>query len=578
VQSNEPAQASDLGEGRDEGPPAGSDTEMSALGAAGDEPSAAGERLLADARSPSDADAPGDGAQQNGALAAIVGEAYGIDGIEVPEHTTRGFSFRKLWAFMGPGFLVSIAYIDPGNFAVDLQAGAELKYMLVWVLLVATVLSLVLQSLSSRLGIVTGRNLAQMCRDALPTRAAYCLWVVAEITVIASDIPEVIGTAIALKLLFGLELWIGVLVTSVSVLVFLGLSYWGVRKIELFIAMLLGVVWVCFLVEFGLSAPSPGSLFAGFLPNMSRNGLYPAVALVGSVVMPHNLFLHSALVQSRRIRRTAYHLNDACLYNNVESAIALAISFTINVTIISVAATSLTPESAEVGLIKIPHLLRNTLGPAAGTLFAVALLASGQSSTMTGTYAGQFVMEGFLRIFIPKWARAILTRSTAIVPSLLAALLAGEKGSQSLIVLSQVVLSMMLPFALIPLLRFTSHEPLMGEFATKRFVRLFASLLGAVLLVANVGLVFVTVLPLLEGGSAVVRGFSIFFTVVISLVYLWALHFLLRFPIPVDVCHRFHPVVRSESTYNMNSQALKDAPLPEPPLNGKHAVGADADI
>lgn len=460
-----------------------------------------------------------------------------IEHVFIPDDVDEnaGFSFRKLWAFMGPGFLVSIAYIDPGNFAVDIQAGSQFKYMLAWVLFFATALGLLLQSLCAKLGIVTGRNLAQACREEYPKPVVYTLWIIAEVTVIASDIPEVIGTAIAFELLFGWPLYVGVLVTSVSVLIFLGLSYFGVRKIEFFIAMLMAIMWVCFFVEFALSHVNFGEMLEGlFVPRVNEKSLFSAVAITGAVVMPHNLFLHSALVQTRRVSRTRHALKGAVMYNIVESAIALFFSLTINVSILAVAAANFYPTDDDISLQQAPELLRQVLNARASkALFAVALLASGQSSTMTGTYAGQFVMEGFIQLHISPWLRALLTRSIAILPSLTVALIAGGE-STNLIVLSQVVLSVVLPFALFPLLKFTSSKQAMGEFVLGYWLGRFTGLIGLILTVANVALVVTTLIPWFKVLSGVKLGFACIAAALFGFTYLSFLFYLLRKPVQLS--------------------------------------------
>ncbi|CEO97823.1 hypothetical protein PBRA_005937 [Plasmodiophora brassicae] len=422
------------------------------------------------------------------------------------------FSWNRLLVFMGPGFLVSTSFVDPGNFDTDIQAGAQFRYELVYVLVGATALGLLLQNLAARLGVVTGMNLAEICAHEYPGRVRYILWAIAEVTIVASDIPEVVGTAFALRFLFGMPLWIGVIVTSLSVVLFLMVNVFGVRKLELLIGSLIGVVLICFVGELLMSTASLGGILGGLIPTFNLRAMYAATSLIGSVVMPHNIFLHSALVQTRSVRRTSPAIREACYYNFIESCIALSISLVINVSILAMSASEFFP-NPHAGLLSAPALLQRILkGSAGSTIFAIALLASGQSSTMTGTYAGQFVMEvfeplveriagsdsglqGFLDLKIEKWARALLTRSVAIVPSLIAALVAGEHGADRLIILSQVALSVLLPFSLIPLFKVTSSHERMGEFANGRTVKVVVIALGAGVTLANLALVFAELVP-----------------------------------------------------------------------------------
>lgn len=406
---------------------------------------------------------------------------------------------------MGPGFLVSVAYVDPGNFDTDIRAGALFKYQLIWVLFVATLMGLLIQTLASRLGLVTGRHLSEHCRACYSTPVVYILWIMAEIAVIASDIPEVIGTAFALKLLFGLPLWIGVVVTCADTLLFLAIQMFGLRKLEAFIGLLLAIICVCFIIEMFLVSPSPLSIMLGFVPTVSSSSVYTAISLVGAVVMPHNIYLHSALVMSRNIDRTRVSINEGNKYNLIESSIALLLSFLINVAILTVSATEFSDATnkEDIGLDNASSLLKNLLknGVVASIIFGIALLASGQSSTITGTFAGQFVMEGFLQLKIRAWLRNLVTRSVAVLPSLLVALIAGPEGSDELIVLSQVVLSLQLPFALIPLVKLTSSN-LMGPWKNSVPVAALAWSLATGLVGANLALLIIQMKDWLSFGSA----------------------------------------------------------------------------
>ena len=390
------------------------------------------------------------------------------------------FSLRKFAAFVGPGFLMCIAYVDPGNFESNLQAGCQFGYSLLWVLLWATLMGLYIQALSVRLGLATGWHLARVMRDEYPTPARYSLWIVTELAIIASDVPEVIGTALALKLIFGLPTVWGVLVTSASTLLFLALQQFGVRKLEAFMGSLVGVMSVCFVAQMGmLEGGDGGEVIKGIVVPIFQNGkaLFIGISIIGAVVMPHNLFLHSALVLSRSFELGERAVRRALKYNVAESALALAVTLVINFAVTIVAAQSIrdadfddpTGEKRR-GIIdrplqNAPDMLKDVLGKSAKGLFAAALLASGQSSTITGTYAGQFVMEGFLQIKINPVLRAFLTRTCAILPSLLVTIIAGDEYAEFLIVISSVFLSFQLPFALIPLVKFCGSEKIVGAMA-----------------------------------------------------------------------------------------------------------------
>ena len=390
------------------------------------------------------------------------------------------FSLRKFAAFVGPGFLMCIAYVDPGNFESNLQAGCQFGYSLLWVLLWATLMGLYIQALSVRLGLATGWHLARVMRDEYPTPVRYSLWIVTELAIIASDVPEVIGTALALKLIFGLPTVWGVLVTSASTLLFLALQQFGVRKLEAFMGSLVGVMSVCFVAQMGmLEGGDGGEVMKGIVVPIFQNGkaLFIGISIIGAVVMPHNLFLHSALVLSRSFELGERSVRRALKYNVAESALALAVTLVINFAVTIVAAQSIrdadfddpTGEKRQ-GIIdrplqNAPDMLKDVLGKSAKGLFAAALLASGQSSTITGTYAGQFVMEGFLEIKINPVLRAFLTRTCAILPSLLVTIIAGDEYAEFLIVISSVFLSFQLPFALIPLVKFCGSEKIVGAMA-----------------------------------------------------------------------------------------------------------------
>ncbi|XP_031273561.1 metal transporter Nramp6-like [Pistacia vera] len=415
------------------------------------------------------------------------------DQIVVPDNT----SWKNLFAYMGPGFLVSIAYIDPGNFETDLQSGALYKYELLWIILVASCAALIIQSLAANLGVVTGKHLAEHCRSEYPRVPNFILWVLAEIAIVACDIPEVIGTAFALNMLFKIPVWIGVLLTGLSTLILLALQQYGVRKLEFFIAFLVFTMAGCFLAELGYAKPDAKEVLYGlFVPQLKGNGATGlAISLLGAMVMPHNLFLHSALVLSRKIPRSVRGIKEACRFYMIESGFALSVAFLINVSVISVSgavcsSSNMNPEDQDsckdLDLNKASFLLRNVLGSWSSKLFAIALLASGQSSTITGTYAGQYVMQGFLDLRLRPWLRNFLTRCLAIVPSLIVALIGGSAGAGQLIIIASMILSFELPFALVPLLKFTSSKVKMGAHANSTAISSITWIIGSLIMSINI--------------------------------------------------------------------------------------------
>jgi manganese transport protein len=408
-----------------------------------------------------------------------------------------GNSFRKLFAFIGPGYLVAVGYMDPGNWATDLAGGSAFGYTLLSVILLSNLMAILLQALAARLGIATGRDLAQACRDHYSRPVALALWVACELAIIACDLAEVIGTAIALQLLFGLPLIWGVCLTALDVLLILMLQHRGFRYLEAFVISLLIIIAGCFTVEIALSQPVLSDVLAGFVPSpqvvTNPAMLYIAIGILGATVMPHNLYLHSAIVQTRRFEPTETGRREAIRYATIDSTVALMLALFINAAILIVAASTFhTAGRFEVAEIQdAHHLLTPMLGASiASTLFAVALLASGQNSTITATLAGQIVMEGFLRIRLPAWMRRLVTRLLAIIPAVTVAALYGESGTAKLLVLSQVILSLQLPFAVIPLVRFTSDKEKMGSFASPRWLVALASLVAAVIVGLNTKLLF----------------------------------------------------------------------------------------
>jgi len=394
--------------------------------------------------------------------------------VDLGDVNDDSFDWKTFWKFVGPGFLMCIGYVDPGNFESDLQAGLQFNYKLLWVLVWATIAGLHIQSLCVRLALATGWHLARCYREEYDKHAVRALWVVSELGIIASDVPEVIGTALALKLIFGFPTVVGVFLTSLSTFVFLGLQHFGVRKLEAFMASLVAIMSLCYLGElFYCDDMHIGQIMAGAaIPRIpSTTAMFIAVSLLGAVVMPHNLFLHSALVLTRGYQLGEKSLKKAFKYNVAESGMALTVTLFINFAVVIVAATEMQKitdpvERAEMidkPLQNAPKMLNKLLGSAAKGLFAAALLASGQSSTITGTYAGQYVMDGFLKLRVHPGLRAFLTRACAIVPSLTVVLIAGDEDAETLIVVSSAILSIQLPFALIPLVKFCSSTRIVGE-------------------------------------------------------------------------------------------------------------------
>lgn len=403
--------------------------------------------------------------------------------------------WRRMFAFAGPAYLVSVGYMDPGNWATDLEGGARFGYQLLWVLVMSNAMAVLLQTLSARLGIVRGLDLAQACREAYPRPVSLALWFLCEIAIAACDLAEILGAAIGLKLLFGIPLLAGVLITAFDTLLLLYLQRFGMRTMEAFILVLVSTIGVCFLVEIALARPDAGELASGLIPRLNRESLYVAIGMLGATVMPHNLYLHSALVQTRRIGAAAESKRMACRYNLIDSVIALNGALLVNAAILIVAASVFFQRGIVVTEIEQAHLL---LAPLLGTTaasiaFALALLCAGQSSTVTGTLAGQIVMEGFLNFRVRPWLRRLITRLIAIVPAVLAITWFGEQSTYRLLIFSQVVLSMQLPFAVIPLIHFTSDRTKMGEFANRPWVQVLAWGSASIIIILNIFLLISSV-------------------------------------------------------------------------------------
>ncbi|WP_027553150.1 Nramp family divalent metal transporter [Bradyrhizobium sp. Cp5.3] len=403
--------------------------------------------------------------------------------------------WRRLLAFVGPGYLVSVGYMDPGNWATDLAGGSRFGYTLLSVILLSNLMAILLQSLSARLGIVTDRDLAQACRATYSPAVNFLLWLACEAAIIACDLAEVIGTAIALKLLFGIPLIGGALIAALDAFLLLLLMNRGFRFLEAFVMALLAVIAVCFAIQVAAAAPPVAEILRGFAPKTeivtNPEMLYLAIGIIGATVMPHNLYLHSSIVQTRAYERNEAGRREAIKWATTDSTIALMLALFINAAILVVAAATFYKSGhsdvAEIG--QAFELLSPLLGLGiASTLFAVALLASGLNSTVTATLAGQIVMEGFLDLRLPSWARRLLTRGIAIIPVIIVTAIYGERGTADLLVFSQVVLSMQLPFAVIPLVRFVSDRRKMGKFAIPTSVAAIAWIVAGVIVVLNVKL------------------------------------------------------------------------------------------
>jgi manganese transport protein len=435
--------------------------------------------------------------------------------VRVPR--TRNW-LRRMFAFAGPAYLVSVGYMDPGNWATDLAGGAKFGYQLVWVLVMSNLMAILLQTLSARLGVVTGRDLAQACRDFYPRFMVWPLWILCEIAIVACDLAEVLGAAIGLQLLFGIPLLAGVIITALDVLLLLVLTNYGIRRMEAFIILLVLTIGGCFAVQMMLSQPDLAAILHAVVPRgddgrpsliarspgggvsvlgLHAESLFVAMGILGATVMPHNLYLHSALVQSREIEPTVEGKREACRMNFVDSAIALNAALFVNGAILVLAAAAFHRHGfLGVGSLHEAHrLLAPLLGTAlAPILFAVALLCAGQASTVTGTLAGQIVMEGFLRVRVRPWLRRVVSRGLAIIPAVIVIVVQGERGVDQLLVLSQVALSLQLSFAVIPLVTFTSDRRHMGPFVNPWWVRVLAIVTTAIIMGLNGKLAVETIL------------------------------------------------------------------------------------
>ena len=444
-------------------------------------------------------------AAPSGPLEQLAGWRYPRVSPSLPEshasvRVPRGASvWRKALAFVGPGYMVAVGYMDPGNWATDLAGGARFGYTLLSVILLSNLMAILLQSLALKLGIVTGRDLAQACRDHYSRPVSFVLWVLCEIAIAACDLAEVIGSAIALNLLFGIPLVWGVCLTALDVLLILLLQHKGFRYLEAFIIALIAAIGACFAVELLMARPDMAGVLGGLVPTAqivtNPAMLYIAIGILGATVMPHNLYLHSSIVQTRNVLPDEGSRREAVRYATLDSTVALLFAFFINAAILILAAATFHhtghQDVADIG--DAYRLLTPLLGTTlASTLFAVALLASGQNSTITGTLAGQIVMEGFLDIRLPAWLRRLITRLIAIVPAVIVTAMYGEHGAGALLILSQVILSLQLSFAVVPLVQFTSERRKMGTFVNGPVLKAVAWTVAVVIMGLNLWLLFGT--------------------------------------------------------------------------------------
>jgi manganese transport protein len=407
----------------------------------------------------------------------------------------QGSTGKKLLAFLGPGYLVAVGYMDPGNWATSLAGGSKFGYALLTIALLSNIMAILLQALCARLGIGAGRDLAQACRDAFPRFVSWPLWLLAEIAICATDLAEVIGTAIGLNLLFGIPLEIGVILTALDVFLILWMQRLGFRWIETFVVALLGIIAACFAVQIALANPDWRGVILGFAPTIDivRNPdmLYLALGIIGATVMPHNLYLHSGVVQTRRFGDSVEDRREAIKLATLDSTIALMFALLINASILILAAATFNSrgQTDVTELDQVHSFLAPLLGSVyAPSLFAVALLCCGLNSTVTATLSGQIVMEGFIDIRLPPWLRRLTTRAIAIIPAAIVTIWYGEKGTAQLLILSQVILSLQLPFAIVPLVMFTADRRKMGELIAPRWVTACAVVVAAIIIILNVKL------------------------------------------------------------------------------------------
>lgn len=511
-----------------------------------------------------------------------------------PIHTqdTREFTWRGLLHHLGPAFLVSVGYLDPGNWATDIEGGSKFGYKLLWVLISANFIALLLQTLAARMGIVTRCHLAELCRDEYPRVANLLLWIMAELAIIATDLTEVLGTAIGINLLFRIPLFVAVILTALDTFLLLSAQSQGMRRVEQIIFGFLAIISVCFIVELFMSEPSVEEITKGiFLPRIDASSLYVAIGIVGATVMPHNFYLHSALVIERVPDRRPTTLRAECRYNLIDTAIALNAALFINCAILIIAAANFWTKGVVVTtLSEAYHLLQNTgvkIGSVelAPSLFGVALIASGQSSTLCGTLAGQYVMEGFLDLRAPPVIRRLITRLVAMVPALVVISIMGESGTYQLLILCQVILALQLPFAIVPMIRFTNSKRRMQDFQNSRTASTLAWLAASAVVLLNVAYV----LHILFQGTSSENGFIRFISLAVGFpVFILLVGFLGWIAFRVEKggagpVYRVEddPDIHSDDGYDLDSLGSPVGPLPgtpsplPPPLHVDDPVGAD---
>ena len=475
---------------------------------------------------------------------------------ETVDTTIPRKGIRRFFAFIGPAYLVSVGYMDPGNWATDLQGGAKFGYKLIWILLMSNLMALLLQSLAARLGIVRRRDLAQANREAYPPLVNFCLYILAEIAIAACDLAEVLGMALGIHLLFpAIPLLAGVGITVLDTLLLLWLQSFGIRKLEAFIFMLVLTIGGCFLVEIFLAKPNMADVVVGFIPtSLNKEALYIAIGIIGATVMPHNLYLHSALVQTRKIGNDNSSIKKALKFNLIDSTIALNAAFFVNAAILILAASTFY-KTGNSGVAKIEdahHLLDGLLGTKmAPLLFAIALIAAGQSSTVTGTLAGQIVMEGYLKIRINPWLRRLITRLIAIIPAVLVIVIYGEAKIDALLIFSQVILSLQLGFAVIPLIHFVSDKKTMGVFAIKPLTQITAWLVAAILVFLNVKLVVEQSLEVFETNGSIGLKIAI---IIFGLLFTWLFFTMTFLPIIKNNIRKNNSKIHNDSKPLQNLQ------------------------
>eukprot|EP01112_Ceratiomyxa_fruticulosa_P002442 TRINITY_DN12558_c0_g1_i1.p1 TRINITY_DN12558_c0_g1~~TRINITY_DN12558_c0_g1_i1.p1 ORF type:complete len:518 (-),score=75.07 TRINITY_DN12558_c0_g1_i1:55-1608(-) len=434
--------------------------------------------------------------------------------------------WTKLWAFVGPALFISVGYLDPGNFATDVQGGSQFGYSLLWVLLLSNVIAMTLQLITAKVALVTRKDLAALCRDEYPRFVNLTLWVFAELAIIATDLAEVLGTAIGLQILFNIPLLIGVLVTALDTFIFLLVQKFGIRKLELFVLFLLGSIGICFVIEFFMIFPSFTDVMLGFVPTVNEQSVYAAIGILGATVMPHNFYLHSALIQTRDYHHSEKGLQQAFKYNIIDTSIALNFAFVVNASILIISGAAFFTRGIIVNELQdADQLLGNLLGSKLASItFGVSLLCSGQSSTLTGTMAGQIVMEGFLSLRIVPWARRLITRLMAIVPAVVVIVVMGPGQTYQLLILSQVILSFALPVAIVPLTQFSASKTIMGPFTNHIVVTVFTTFIVLFIIALNVWAVVGMIQSMAADGWRGIVAAAFLFgpaSVILAVVLLW---------------------------------------------------------